>query len=611
MGVVLVSFLLLVSHRASAGSQNPVEADPVSVSTAWSVDRARPGDTLVLAILVNINKGFHINADENQIQPFEDFKPYPTRVKVIDIPETLTLAAPIYPKAVPVKVQYAAGNLMSFEGQTIIYLQTQLEEVIRPGILDLKLDFEYQACAENYCLFPKIVRLEASLPVAQPDAEVSKINAELFSAYFGIPAAAAPRRVYFAMFDWSFSIDVTSALGLGLLLITAAFGGVLLNFTPCVLPVIPIKMISLSRAAHHRKQCLMLGTAMFLGVLFFWMVLGAVIALVSGFTATNQLFQYPAMTILVGGIIAVMAAGMFDGFSLRLPNFFYLLNPKQNTLSGSFGLGILAAVLSTPCTAPFMGTAAAWAATQAPTIALLIFAAIGLGMALPYLVLSASPGLIERMPKTGPASQLIKQMMGLLMLAAAAYFIGVGLSAVFTSPPDPPSKIYWWPVMLFCATAGGWLAYGIMRTTAPKMFKAVFSAIGILLIALSAWGAIRLSDKGPIDWEYYTPQKFAQALQQDKVVVMVFTAEWCLNCKALEQGVLKDAKIVALFAGEKIVPMKVDLTANNPAGKARLKELGHLTIPLLVIFAPDGTEVFRSDFYTVEQITSAVRRWAY
>jgi hypothetical protein len=292
MGVVLVSFLLLVSHRASAGSQNPVEADPVSVSTAWSVDRARPGDTLVLAILVNINKGFHINADENQIQPFEDFKPYPTRVKVIDIPETLTLAAPIYPKAVPVKVQYAAGNLMSFEGQTIIYLQTQLEEVIRPGILDLKLDFEYQACAENYCLFPKIVRLEASLPVAQPDAEVSKINAELFSAYFGIPAAAAPRRVYFAMFDWSFSIDVTSALGLGLLLITAAFGGVLLNFTPCVLPVIPIKMISLSRAAHHRKQCLMLGTAMFLGVLFFWMVLGAVIALVSGFTATNQLFQY-------------------------------------------------------------------------------------------------------------------------------------------------------------------------------------------------------------------------------------------------------------------------------------------------------------------------------
>ncbi|MCI0499576.1 MAG: thioredoxin family protein [Planctomycetales bacterium] len=607
-GLVAVSHFFLVSQRAAAGNQDTLTVDAVRVATAWSVDRSRPGDTAILAIVADIQRGFHINADERQIQPFDDFKPYPTRVEVIDVPETITIAAPLYPKAVPLKVQYAAGDLMSFEGQTIIYLPVKLAETIHPGRLDLKLEFAYQACADNYCLFPKIVGIEASLAVVEPGSGVSKINAELFSAYSGMPAAAAPRSVYFALFNWSFSIDVTSAFGFGLLLLTAACGGALLNFTPCVLPLIPIKMISLSHAAQNRKQCVMLGTAMFLGVLAFWLALGVLIALVNEFSAANQLFQYPAFTILVGVIIAAMATGMFGVFSVHLPGFFYMLNPEQKTLHGSFGVGILAAILSTPCTAPFMGTAAAWAATQAPATSLITFAAIGMGMAFPYLVLSASPALVAKIPKTGPVSQLIKQIMGLLMLAAAAYFIGVGLSAMFTSPPDPPSRVYWWPVMLFCAIAGGWLAYRTVRMTARVTLRTVFAVIGTLCITLSAWGAVKLSDAGPIKWQYYSPEKFEKALNQKKVVVMVFTAEWCLNCKALEQGTLTDAKIVALFADENIVPMKVDLTANNPAGKAKLREVGHLTIPLLVIFAPTGEQVFQSDFYTVVQLVNAVTK---
>ena len=92
-----------------------------------------------------------------------------------------------------------------------------------------------------------------------------------------------------------------------LLLVTAGLGGMLLNFTPCVLPLIPIKIISLAHVAQDRKQCFMLGLAMFLGVLIFWLVLGVLIALVSDFSATNQLFQYPVFTILVGLLIGMMA----------------------------------------------------------------------------------------------------------------------------------------------------------------------------------------------------------------------------------------------------------------------------------------------------------------
>jgi thiol:disulfide interchange protein DsbD len=616
MKKILIKSILLVfiaaavlgpqPYFAASTASNAAPEEVVKVWTAWSVDRARPGDAIILAVVANIKKGYHINADIHQIEPFEDFKPYPTRLSVIDASAGITIEGPRYPSAVPLEVNYASGELMSFEGQSIIYLPIKLEETHAPGKLNLKLEFEYQACAVNYCLFPQKIKLKETLAVVASDANTTSVNHKLFAGYGAETAVAISRGVDFNLFGWTFSIDVSSGIGLVLLLLTAAFGGMLLNFTPCVLPLIPIKIISLSHAATNRKQCFLLGLSTFLGVLAFWIVLGALIALIADFTATNQLFQYPMFTIAVGTLIAIMATGMFGFFSVRLPNFVYMINPEQDTLPGAFGLGILAAILSTPCTAPFMGAAAAWAAAQTPVTTLATFAAIGMGMALPYLVLSASPKLVEKMPKTGPASVLIKEVMGLLMLAAGTYFIGIGLSAVLATPPKPSGKLYWWPVMFFSAAAGGWLAYKTLQIADNIKTKAFFAGIGILVIVVSAWGLVRLTDKGPIAWKYYTPENFEKALDEGKVVVLDFTAQWCLNCEALEQSVLMDPRIIDLFAKKEVVPMKVDITGNNPAGKAKLREAGTLTIPLLIVFSPNGTQVFKSDFYTVVQVYNAV-----
>ncbi len=152
------------------------------------------------------------------------------------------------------------------------------------------------------------------------------------------------------------------------------------------------------------------------------------------------------------------------------------------------------------------------------------------------------------------------------------------------------------------------MAYRTIRLATHKIFKTVFVSLGILLIALPIWGAVRLSGQGPIDWVYYTPERFEAAVKQRKIVVMDFTAEWCLNCKALEESVLHDRKITDLLAEEDIMPIKVDITGNNPAGKAKLKEVGSLTVPLIVVFDPDGKPAFKSDFYTVDQILKAVER---
>jgi thiol:disulfide interchange protein DsbD len=210
------------------------------------------------------------------------------------------------------------------------------------------------------------------------------------------------------------------------------------------------------------------------------------------------------------------------------------------------------------------------------------------------------------MPRTGPASELIKQIMGLLMLAASAYFVGVGLSGMLVSPPEPPSRLYLWVVAAFVISAGGWLLYRTLQIARRTANRAVFGALGALLVAIGLGGGFMLTAKGPIDWVYYTPERFADAQRAGNTVVMEFTAEWCLNCKALESTVLSHPSVARLLAEDGVTPIKVDIT-NYELGNQMLSNVGRISIPLLVVFAPDGREVFKGDFYTVEQVIAAVR----
>jgi thiol:disulfide interchange protein DsbD len=301
-----------------------------------------------------------------------------------------------------------------------------------------------------------------------------------------------------------------------------------------------------------------------------------------------------------------MAVGMCGLFSLRLPRFVYAVTPRQESIPGALLFGVMTAILSTPCTAPLMGGAAAWAVKQPMSVALLTFAAIGAGMALPYFILSAYPALVNRMPRTGPASELIKQIMGLLMLAAGMFFIGSGLSGFLATPPDPPTLLYWWLVAAPVIGAGLWLAYRTLRITRRAALRTAFVALGILLTAGGAYGAVQLSRRGPIAWVYYTPERFAQAQREGKVVVLDFTAEWCLNCKVLERAVLHRSEVIKALTGPSVQPMRVDLTGNNVMGNRKLGEVGRVTIPALVIYAPGGRQTLNSDAYTADQVLRAI-----
>lgn len=599
--------------------------DRVKVTAKPDRRRVLPGADVPVAVVFDIREGWHIWTDDRpmvgELAKFADFDgAIHTAIRVTSSSPQLQSNAGflVWPEVHGAVSAVGGGDDLYafFEGRAVAYLPITIAADAAPGEASLALEIEFQACDADSCKAPATVVLPLALEIVAPgtaleatasDADFGSFPVDLFGRIRG--GAVAPSLIAFDVFGLQFAIDAASRTGFVLLLLVAALGGFLLNFTPCVLPVIPLKIMGLSKTAGHPARCFALGASLSLGVVLFWVALGAAVASFTGFKAINQLFQLPFFTIGVGLFIVVMAIGMCGVFVVNLPQWVYGFNPRHDTHVGSVGFGVMTAVLSTPCTAPLMGAAAAWAATQQASTTLAVFLAIGSGMALPYLVLSAFPKLVSRMPKTGPASDLIKQVMGGLLLAAGAYFIGAGMSGLLVEAPDPPSRFFWWVVAAIATASGLWLAYRTIRISSKLVNRATFGGIGLAIAALSLYVGVSQTSKGPIDWIYYTPERFAEAKAAGQVVVMDFTAEWCLSCKALESGVLAREHVASLMApGTGVTPIKVDITGNNEPGNDMLIRSGRRTIPLLIVFAPDGTEVFKSDSYTPGQVVEAIEK---
>ncbi len=236
-------------------------------------------------------------------------------------------------------------------------------------------------------------------------------------------AAAVGEGHVFDFFGFRFSLGANAW---PLVLLIALAAGFLLNFTPCVLPIIPIKILSLQAHAKNPGRCFFLGIIFGLGIITMFTILGILIGgLISGVNMDwGSFYQHWWVNLLLGLIIAVMALGMIGLFTTRLPGFVYMFNPQSDSVKGTFALGIFTAILSTPCTGPLLGATVAWVTTQPAWLALSTFIIMGVGMAFPYILLTANPKWIDRLPKTGPGSELIKQVMGILLLAAAVFFLG-------------------------------------------------------------------------------------------------------------------------------------------------------------------------------------------
>ena len=599
------------SARAAAAPTNSSEVVKATLASAAST--VAPGAETAIAVTLAIEPGWHIWVHETQARALP-------RTAVFDgaIFTTLSLSPSEgalrvlgvqwpAPHAVKADVGDGPSDYAVYEGTVTIFARLAVNAQAS-GEAKATVTLGLQACNASTCLpssdidLPVSLEVKVGAPAAAPGPAFAGYDPGKLVAAADAPASAEDDgSIRFDFFGAEFRVDPRGA-GLALVLLVAFLGGTLLNFTPCVLPVIPLKIMALAAAAGDRAKCLRLGVVMSAGVVAFWLGLGVLVGGISGFTAANQLFQYPAFTIALGLFIAVMAIGMAGFFSVNLPQWVHGIEASHESAGGSFVMGVMTAVLSTPCTAPLMGAAAGWAASSGSMATVLgVFGTIGAGMAAPYLLLSAWPQFARRMPRSGPASEVVKQVMGLLLLAASAFFVGAGLNGL-RADPGPE---HWWVVGAIGAAAGLWLAWRTLRLAHGIGTRAAFVALGLLIAALSV-GVTRALGVESVGWVSYSAAALERAKAERKVVVLDFTAEWCLNCKALESAVLHRPEVVDALAAPGVAAIKVDITSRRSDGWNLLHAYDRVSIPLLVVQASDGTVTLKSDAYTPEQVLTAL-----
>lgn len=585
---------------------------PVQVSGVWLHDAVAPGQTAVMAITFSIEPGWHINPPKN-LMPASHSYLIPTSVEVAGI----EAGEPLFPEPHTITVNYTGEPvpLPVYEDRAVVFIPVTLPYAMRPAELMLNLTVRYQTCDDKQCLRPTTVSMPAPLSVTESGG--TPVDAELFAEYEARAAATAetspiPDSAESVSPQTTAGDDRVSAVTVSSIvsvLLLAFVGGALLNVMPCVLPVIPIKILGLVQAEPDRGRRLLLGAVMALGVLTFWVTLGLVLALVSlDQRAISSLFGYWWFNMGLGVFIVVMAVGMCGLFVIQLPRWVYAINPRHDSVGGAFGFGVMTGVLGTPCTGPFLGGAAAAVLATGPGMAVAIFAAIGLGMAIPYFVLTAWPKLVEKLPRTGPASELTKQVLGLLMIAAGVFFIGVGINALRNDGTEYVYQWYWWAAAVVIVAAAAWLVVRTFGITLKPQRRVVFTAVGVVMATSSLTFAYSFTQPSEIFWVYYTPGRLAEAQSESQVILLDFTADWCINCKVLERTVLETDAVIGAVASPKVTAMKVDLTSSDSAGWKLLEEHERVAIPLLVVLAPDGRTVFKQEVYTPQQVVAALEK---
>lgn len=388
--------------------------------------------------------------------------------------------------------------------------------------------------------------------------------------------------------------------GLLLALLFAFAGGIILNLMPCVLPVLSLKVLDFVKQANsEHAKAWHHGLVFTLGVLVsFWILAGVLIALRAGGQALGWGFhlQSPGFLLALIALLFVFGLSMFGVFEIGMSLTGVGSEASGRAgFSGSFFSGVLATIVATPCTAPFMASALGYALAQPAIISLLIFTTLGLGMALPYLLLASFPPLLKFVPRPGTWMETFKQFLGFLLMATVVWLLWVLGNQVGNHALSAVLMVL---VVLGLAswTYGRWgaphrskRARVVGRAVAALLvlvgLYAGFQSIHLLRVSPTRGGAKQVAD-GKIAWETFDKAQIATYRQAGRPVFVDFTADWCLTCKVNENIAFKD-KVAAAIEAQDIVPMKADWTLRDDYITEALAEHGRSGVPLYVLYPAD------------------------
>jgi thiol:disulfide interchange protein len=423
---------------------------------------------------------------------------------------------------------------------------------------------------------------------AGTDSVPIEIAATLPATGGAAPGAAAPAGA-------AASRLASDVPGLPVLVLLAVLGGLILNLMPCVFPVLSIKAIGLvEQAKKHPAAVRAKGFVFAAGVVSSMLTLAAVLLalraggeqigwgfqLQSPLFVTLMIYLLLAVGLNLSGVFEVGGglAGVGDGLT------------RGDSYRASFFTGVLTTLVATPCTAPFMAAAVGAALTQSPALALLIFAALGAGLSLPYLLLSLAPWMRRALPKPGAWMDTLKQLFAFPMYGSAAWLLwvlaqqtsSIGLGAALTGA--------------ILVALAAWSYQKSKMSSSGRRLAALITAVAAVLLAVAlpvrfsgvaAAAPIAGSPAGAAAadaWQPYDAARVAELTAQGRPLLLNFTASWCLTCLVNERNAFADAAVMRIFRGKGVTLLRGDWTNRDPAITKALAGFGRAGVPLYVAY---------------------------
>jgi thiol:disulfide interchange protein DsbD len=370
-------------------------------------------------------------------------------------------------------------------------------------------------------------------------------------------------------------------------------GGMILNLMPCVLPVLSIKIMRFVKQAQDKKaKPWKHGVLFTIGVLLaFWTLAIALLILKAGGEQLGWGFQLqsPTFLIILSVFMFLLGLSMFGVFEIGTSLTTVGGAGQSEGWFGSLMDGVIATIVATPCTAPFMGGALGFALTQPAWVSLIVFTFLGLGMAFPFALITSIPALLKYVPKPGRWMESLKQFMGFLLVATVIWLLWV------LGQQTGSVVLVLVLLDLLLTSVAAWI-YGRWGNLAMEQRTRIIAwVLALLILGVSNWYVLEnyhkyeetpsvTSISGEIDWQPYSDQLLQQLLDEGKPVFVDFTAKWCLSCQANEQITFSSEEVQKKFKELGIVALKADWTKRNPEITQALAKFGRMSVPLYVLY---------------------------